>query len=153
MADTDKQPVDRLQTAMHGTPELHPDQQHKYLGTFRERVELAVTVYQIKRHHYVDQLNQAFQAHPDYRLLINGNLDQDILGPYLRAVAQTDVQFTIKTDAVYRTEDTNYALVFAAPTAINQPNIDIDQCYQPVNDTPNKPTKSTGLFGHFKKLL
>ncbi|MFC6181434.1 YueI family protein [Lactiplantibacillus daowaiensis] len=152
MADTENQAGDRLQTAMHGTPQLHPDEQHKYLGTFRERVEVAITVYQVKRHHYIDEMNQAFAAHPDYRLLINGNLDQDILGPYLAAVAKANVQFTLKTDSVYHTGDDNYALVFAADTAINQDVIDIEKRYQAAPTTTNQ--KSTGgLFGKFKKLF
>ncbi|MFD1421927.1 YueI family protein [Lactiplantibacillus songbeiensis] len=153
MADTEKQPVDRLQTAIHGTPKLHPDEQRKYLGTFRERVEVAVTVYQIKRHHYVDELNRAFAAHPDYRLLINGNLDEDILGPYMAAVAKAGVQFTLKTDNMYHTGDDDYALVFATNTAINQDVIDIEKRYQPTVDPNVKPEKSGGLFGKLKKLL
>lgn len=153
MADKEMQPVDRIQSAMHGTPQLHPDEQNKYLGTFRERVEVAVTVYQIKRHHYVDQLSLAFIAHPDYRLYINGNLDQDILGPYLQAAAKANVQFTIKTDDIYRTGDENYALVFTAATAINQDVIDIDQRYPLNTAKPGRPQKSTGLFGKLKKLF
>ncbi|BDZ31392.1 YueI family protein [Lactiplantibacillus sp. WILCCON 0030] len=153
MADKDMQPVDRIQTAMHGTPQLHPDEQNKYLGTFRERVEVAVTVYQIKRHHYVDQLNVAFTMHPDYRLYINGNLDQDILGPYLQAAAKADIQFTIKTDDIYRTGDANYALVFTADQAINQEVIDIDHRYQPESKQQAHPKEGHGLFGKLKKLF
>jgi len=153
MADKDMQPVDRIQSAMHGTPQLHPDEQNKYLGTFRERVEVAVTVYQIKRHHYVDQLNLAFSTHPDYRLYINGNLDQDILGPYLQAAAKANIQFTIKTDDIYRTGDENYALIFTAATAINQDVIDIDQRYQPESAQATTPKKATGLFGKLKNLF
>ncbi|VDG19171.1 YueI family protein [Lactiplantibacillus mudanjiangensis] len=152
MADTENQAGERLQSAMYGTPQLHPDEQHKYLGTFRERVEVAVTVYQIKRQHYVDQLNQAFAAHPDYRLLINGNLDEDILGPYLAAVAKANVPFTLKTDSVYHTGDDNYALVFAADTAINEDVIDIEKRYPTTTPTDDKPA-STGFLNKLKKLF
>ncbi|ETY73779.1 YueI family protein [Lactiplantibacillus fabifermentans] len=152
MADTENQAADRLQTAMHGTPQLHPDEQHRYLGTFRERVAVGVTVYQIKRYDYVDQLNRAFADYPDFRLLINGNLDEDILGPYMKAVAQAGVAFTLKTDSIYHTGDDNYALVLMTDHAINEDVIDIDQRYPkatPVDDQPKK----AGLFGKFKKLF
>lgn len=152
MAETNNQPVDRLETAMHGTPKLHPDEQRKYLGTFRERVEVAVTVYQLKRAHYVDELSQAFTAHPDYQLYINGNLDQDFIGPYIKAASQADVQFTIKTDDLYGTTDTDYALVFTAPTAVNQEVIDIDKRYQP-QVAAATPTKQRGLLAKLKQLF
>ena len=89
MAETDKQPVDRIETAMHGTPKLHPDEQRKYLGTFRERVEVAVTVAQIKQANYVDALHQAFTSHPDDQLYINGNLDQELIGPYIKPISNS----------------------------------------------------------------
>jgi len=153
MADTEKQPVDRIQNAMHGTPKLHPDEQRKYLGTFRERVEVAVTVYQIKRHHYLDEMNRAFAAHPDYRLLINGNLDEDILGPYMAAVAKAGVQFTLKTDSMYHTDDADYALVFATDTAINQDVIDVEKRYQPDVKPTAKAKNDKSWFDKLKKLF
>lgn len=154
MAETDKQPVDRIETAMHGTPKLHPDEQRKYLGTFRERVEVAITVAQVKQASYVDALNQAFAAHPDDQLYINGNLEQELIGPYIKAASQANIKFTIKTDDIYRTADDNYALVFTAATAINQDVIDIAQRYssQTSPATP-KADKAPGLLDKFKKLL
>ncbi|WP_338209989.1 YueI family protein [Lactiplantibacillus paraxiangfangensis] len=152
MADIEKEPVDRIQTAMHGTPKLHPDEQRKYLGTFRERVDVAVTVYQLKRAHYVDEMTQAFTAHPDYKLYINGNLDQDFIGPYIKAASQANIQFTIKTDDIYRTGDDDYALVFTASTAINQDVIDVQKRYQPAAcDT--KTAEPHGLLGKLKRLF
>ncbi|AVW10808.1 YueI family protein [Lactiplantibacillus paraplantarum] len=154
MAETDKQPVDRIETAMHGTPKLHPDEQRKYLGTFRERVEVAITVAQVKQASYVDALNQAFAAHPDDQLYINGNLEQELIGPYIKAASQANIKFTIKTDDIYRTADDNYALVFTAATAINQDVIDIAQRY-PSQTSPATPKadKAPGLLDKFKKLL
>ena len=34
---------EHLNNGLYGTPQLHPDEQRKYLGTFRERVSLAIT--------------------------------------------------------------------------------------------------------------
>ncbi|AJO74641.1 YueI family protein [Lactiplantibacillus plantarum] len=154
MAETDKQPVDRIETAMHGTPKLHPDEQRKYLGTFRERVEVAVTVAQIKQANYVDALNQAFTSHPDDQLYINGNLDQELIGPYIKAASQANIKFTIKTDDIYHTADDDYALVFTAASAINQDIIDVAQRYpsQTSSATP-QAEKTPGLLDKFKKLL
>lgn len=154
MAETDKQPVDRIETAIHGTPKLHPDEQRKYLGTFRERVEVAVTVAEIKQADYVDALTQAFAAHPDNQLFINGNLEQDLIGPYIKAASHANIKFTIKTDDIYRTADDNYALVFTAATAINQDDIDIADRYPAQStSTDADDDKPAGLLDKFKKLL
>ncbi|CAM3027255.1 YueI family protein [Lactiplantibacillus plajomi] len=151
MATNEQEPVDRIQTAMHGTPKLHPDEQRKYLGTFRERVEVAVTVYQLKRAHYVDELKRAFAEHPEDKLYINGNLDQDFIGPYIKAASQAGIQFTIKTDDIYRTDDENYALVLTADHAVNRDVIDIQKRYQtqaaPKQDAPH------GLLNKLKHLF
>ncbi|MFB9770196.1 YueI family protein [Lactiplantibacillus modestisalitolerans] len=151
MADTNQQPVDRIQTAIHGTPKLHPDEQRKYLGTFRERVDVAVTVYQLKRADYVSRLQRAFAAHPDYQLFINGNLDQDLIGPYIQAASHANVQFTIKTDDAYRTADDNYALVLTAAQAIDQNDIDLQNRYQPEAAPATEP--ESGLLGKIKHLF
>ena len=34
---------EHLNNGLYGTPQLHPDEQRKYLGTFRERVSLTIT--------------------------------------------------------------------------------------------------------------
>lgn len=154
MAETDKQPVDRIETAMHGTPKLHPDEQRKYLGTFRERVEVAVTVAQIKQANYVDALHQAFTSHPDDQLYINGNLDQELIGPYIKAASQANIKFTIKTDDIYHTADDDYALVFTAASAINQDIIDVAQRYpsQAYQQHP-RPRKHLGCWINSKVTL
>ena len=54
----------RLDTGMYGTPRVNPDEQRKYLGTFRERCYLSMTVTEMKKiaridpdrlHHFTDQ--------------------------------------------------------------------------------------------------
>ena len=39
----------RLDTGMYGTPRVNPDEQRKYLGTFRERCYLSMTVAEMKK--------------------------------------------------------------------------------------------------------
>ncbi len=39
----------RLDTGMYGTPRVNPDEQRKYLGTFRERCYLSMTVTEMKK--------------------------------------------------------------------------------------------------------
>nr|WP_290032754.1 DUF1694 domain-containing protein [Ligilactobacillus cholophilus] len=43
---------EHLNKGMYGTPQLKPDEQRKYLGTFRERVDLTMTFAQLNSGKY-----------------------------------------------------------------------------------------------------
>lgn len=50
MPDKNSVPTDQhLQNAIYGTPKINPDEQRKYLGTFRERVGLTINVDQLQQ--------------------------------------------------------------------------------------------------------
>lgn len=125
MANNSNNVDSRLQNAIHGTPKLNPDEQRRYLGTFRERVAISMTVSQIKTHQYEVPFVAQLKKHPDYQLLINGNIDQHLIGPYLKAASQESLKFTIKTDSIYTTNDQDLALILAAPDSINVADIDV----------------------------
>ncbi|WP_313264924.1 YueI family protein, partial [Enterococcus sp.] len=66
----------RLDTGMYGTPRVNPDEQRKYLGTFRERCYLSMTVTEMKKK---DNQKTLLNALPDYQgalVLLNGKLPE-----------------------------------------------------------------------------
>ena len=70
----------RLDTGMYGTPRVNPDEQRKYLGTFRERCYLSMTVTEMKKK---DNQKTLLNALPDYQgalVLLNGKLPESIAG-------------------------------------------------------------------------
>lgn len=139
----------RLQDATHGTPKLNPDEQRKYLGTFRERVAITMSVGQIKSTQYQDTFIQELKKHPDYQLLINGNVSQELIGPYMKAASQISLKFTIKTDDIYTTADEGLALVLAAKESINIQDVDVAS-FQPSKTADDKPEKSESLLDKLK---
>lgn len=138
----------RLQSAIHGTPKINPDEQRKYLGTFRERVVLTMTVAQIKNNQYRDDFIREMKANSDKSLLINGNLSQNLIGPYMKAASQFSIQFTIKTDSIYATNDKDLALVLTAKQAMNRDNIDIENYVN--KETNSKEQKPKSLLDKLK---
>ncbi|MHA8138354.1 YueI family protein [Lactobacillaceae bacterium Scapto_B20] len=146
MPDNDNNVNSRLEQSSYGTPKINPDEQRKYLGTFRERVSLAIMIKDLG----TDQAQQAFtneaKAHPDYQLIVNGQVDQALIGPYMRIAAQNNIKFTIRNDSFYFNEPESYGVVFTAATAINVNPIELHQKYPDLfnqNNSTQQPNHSS----------
>ncbi|GAW63270.1 hypothetical protein FC65_GL000680 [Ligilactobacillus acidipiscis DSM 15836] len=73
---TDGDLNDRLSESLYGTPKIKPDEQRKYLGTFRERVALTLDQGEAQQPQFIDVLHKELDQNPEYQLLINGNASQ-----------------------------------------------------------------------------
>lgn len=118
-----------MDAAMYGTPKVKPDEQRRYLGTFRERVSLAMTIAEVVDHQNLSAFITEITAHPDCQVILNGHIDQSDLGPYLKVASQHNVQFTIRQDTIYGINDSDYGLIVASDTAINQSPIALTKKY------------------------
>ncbi|AYF92785.1 YueI family protein [Apilactobacillus bombintestini] len=117
------------QSSMGGTPKINPDEQRKYLGTFRERVSLAIQIKDLDNPNAIPALQKEFSEHSDYQLIINGNLDHSLVAPFIRLASQENVKFVIKTDSFYRTAPDNYGVVYANKQSINVNPVDFSEKY------------------------
>lgn len=127
MSSSEDQMDKHLQSAIFGTPVLHPDEQHRNLGTFHERIDLGVTFTQALTRDYSTELQAEMTAHPDYQLLLHGLLDQDILDRYVCLANQQNIKFAIRNDLMYQHTPESLALALAAKTAITPGTINIDE--------------------------
>ncbi|USS87695.1 YueI family protein [Fructilactobacillus hinvesii] len=135
---------DRLDQAMNGgTPKINPDEQRRYLGTFRERVALMIPVSAVSDDAALNQVRQILTAHSDYNLLINGNLDNALQSPYLKLAGELHAKFTLKNSDDYGTAPDQAAVVVAAANAINVENIDFQA---PQQQTPKEQSNSRQSF-------
>ncbi|XIF20417.1 MAG: Hypothetical protein AJITA_01175 [Acetilactobacillus jinshanensis] len=137
----------RLDQSVNGTPKLNPDEQRKYLGTFRERVSLGIKIGDLKSHQAFIGFQKELKSHPKYVLIINGNLSPNLTTPYLTYASQHNVQFNMKTDSFYRTSPNDYGLIYAShQNAINQYPINV------MNKYPVKRIKKIILTGRYITL-
>ncbi|MFC6180213.1 YueI family protein [Lactiplantibacillus daowaiensis] len=127
MSQSEDQMDKHLQNAIFGAPVLHPDEQHRNLGTFHERIDLGITFTQALLRDYSPELQTEIQAHPNYQLLLHGLLDQDILDRYIRLANRSNLRFAIRNDLMYQHQPDSLAIALAAPAAITPATIDIDQ--------------------------
>ncbi|MDC6397559.1 YueI family protein [Lactiplantibacillus pentosus] len=142
MTRTDDQIDKHLQSALFGTPVLHPDEQHRNLGTFHERIDLGITFTQALMRDYSAELQTEMDAHPDYQLLLHGLLDEDILNRYIKLANQQQIRFAIRNDLMCQHTPTSLAVALVANDAINPATIDIDERF------PLPPLSTTTPLSH-----
>lgn len=77
---------DRLQQANQGgggAPQINPDEQRKYLGTFRERVSLAIKNKDLASSYAQKAVNTELKNNSRYNLVINANNSMTLTIPYV----------------------------------------------------------------------
>ena len=149
---------DYLDQAMYGTPQLKPDEQRKYLGTFRERVYLSMTIDEMKNKANVAHLQTEIATHPDQQILINAEAPFDLQNTYMKVAQQTNCPFRIvETDQ--QKNGTAIGLIYIADEAVNVDVIAVSKKYGPTpapkpvitpstssSDTPEEAPAKKGFF-------
>ncbi|CAK8054787.1 DUF1694 domain-containing protein [Eupransor demetentiae] len=108
-----------------GAPKVNPDEQNRYLGTFRERVMAAVKVSQVDDANVQAWLRNLMQENSEGKLLINQALLGDDFTAYLTMATSTNHPFTLLSDSSTVSKQADpVAVVLAADHAVN-----FDQIY------------------------
>lgn len=114
-----------MDKGLYGTPEINPDEQRKYLGTFRERVYATMTVAELRQDGYLAEWQQEMHDHPDAALFLNGNLNVDGFTPYIKLAKQYNLPFSLKTEDRFGTTLDDIALELVNKSAVNIDELDI----------------------------
>lgn len=148
------QMTSHLDNAMYGPPKLHPDEQRQYLGTFRERVSLLMSIEQLQKGEFLSAFQTELNAHPDYQVIFNGHTGMSALKPYLKIAGSLQRAFTIVQDDFYGNSPADSGLVVVAKTAINQFPIKIeDKTHQQPAAQPPVQKKQLTFWTKIKKHL
>lgn len=111
---------DYLEKGMYGAKEINPGEKKKYLGTYRERVLVALTKEEVLSQQFLPELEKAILESPDSKLLLNGLLHYNSMRPYIKLAEKCKHEFSI----VSRLEgETDLYLVLACQKAINKEDI------------------------------
>ncbi|MEE6635521.1 YueI family protein [Limosilactobacillus pontis] len=119
----------RIENAIYGTPKIRPDEQRKYLGTFRERVCLTISVKELHEQNWQPALVAELKRGIGNLVFLNGNLPHEEIHPYLLATNQHGGSFTMKTDPEFKTDPDSLAVVVAAKTGVYQSPVDVEKRY------------------------
>jgi uncharacterized protein YueI len=137
----------RLDTGMYGTPRINPDEQRKYLGTFRERCYLNMTVAEMKKKDNQDTLISALPHFQQQLVLLNGKLPESIQTTYIALLTKQQMDFRVVSDAQDAAPD-SIGLLVTAKEAVNETVIDIEQKYPSAPVEPKTEEKHKTSFWH-----
>ncbi len=145
MADRDTQ--DYLSKGIYGNKKTNPDERNKYFGSLRERVYLSMTIEQLISNDYLESLKKEIHLHPNQQLLLNGQIDMDLLSPYIKLSQENECSFRIVSDD--GANRSPLGLIYVSTDAVNEKTVDVAVKY-PQNAPQKKVEEKASLF---KKLF
>jgi uncharacterized protein YueI len=145
MADRDTQ--DYLSKGIYGNKKTNPDERNKYFGSLRERVYLSMTIEQLISNDYLESLKKEIQLHPNQQLLLNGQVDMNLLSPYIKLSQENDCSFRIVSDE--GAQRSPLGLIYVSTDAVNEKIVDVAVKYP--QNTPQKEVEEKASL--FKKLF
>ncbi|WP_181186035.1 YueI family protein [Alkalicoccus urumqiensis] len=105
-----------LQQGIYGTPELRPQEKQLFLGTFAERIRLALTNGQVYKKGMYPEAERLMERSSSVHLIINGTLPYHAYNNYVKKAGETNTPFTIHNDF----HETPIGIVLAEETAVHQ---------------------------------
>lgn len=125
---------EHLNNGLYGTPQLHPDEQRKYLGTFRERVSLTITFKEFSNNQNacLTAIKQEISSNTEEELSIkiNGQLSSDIINKIIQISKENNTKFEYLADASFsHDDDANAIVICSSKSALHIENIDVESKY------------------------
>ena len=144
MSDQLQQHLDK---SMYGAPKINPEEQAKYLGTFRERCLLSMTKSEMQNPKLQTTLKNHLAEFKGYKTLLNAKLPESLQTTYLTILSQAQIPFTVTESSQPCNED-SIGLLIVDSQAVNEAIIDIAEKY-PQNTKDKEPTpKKHESFWH-----
>lgn len=115
-------PEERLAVGMHGIPELKHDEKALYLGEFRERVIRVLSKKQVAQKIVYPEISEALSHYQSSRLLINGELRDQLTDKYIALARQVAKPYTVIHDHELKGE---IGLAVVSDKAVNIDDIEV----------------------------
>ncbi|MCP8969240.1 YueI family protein [Ectobacillus ponti] len=109
-----------LQEGMYGSRENKPEERHIYLGSLRERAELALTKGQVMEPNVYPELESCLQQNASLTMLLNGSIAYSYLSKYIQLANKKNIPFTIVQNEKH---DTPIGLLLAHASAVDRAEI------------------------------
>lgn len=116
---------DYLKSHVFGAPQLKPDEKRAFLGNYRDRVALALTVGQLRTAKAEQLVCNVLRRYPGLRIYINGRMGKTIVNRYLKVAVSMNYPFTILAQNGMRVkqplQENDFGLVIAGSKKITRP--------------------------------
>jgi uncharacterized protein YueI len=127
---------DILKEGIYGEKQIKPDERRRFLGTFRERVVLALTKDQVMRNAGLKELEEMMQSHPNTKLLLNGDLDFQQYDKYRELANKQNIHYTLVSNKSFKTKSDIGLLLAYENLAIEKENIFIEEKEEANSEEP-----------------
>ena len=121
MSDQLQQHLDK---SLYGAPKINPEEQAKYLGTFRERCLLSMTKSEMQNPKLQTTLKNHLAEFKGYKALLNAKLPESLQATYITILSQAQIPFTVTESSQPCNED-SIGLLIVDSQAVNEAIIDI----------------------------
>ncbi|GAB6156305.1 YueI family protein [Desulfosporosinus burensis] len=115
-------PEQRLAEGMHGSPELKRDEKSNYLGEFRERIIRILSKKQVAQSFIYPEIIEALSHKQSSRMLINGELRDQLTDKYIAIARQVAKPYTVIHDPGLKGET---GLVVVSDQAVDIDDIEV----------------------------
>ncbi|EEM05574.1 hypothetical protein bpmyx0001_20310 [Bacillus pseudomycoides DSM 12442] len=114
---------DYLQEGIHGQKQNKPEERNMYLGTLRERVEIALTIGQVMQSNVYTEVANSMRTSQSLQLYVNGSISYPHLSKYIKLANEKNVPFTIVQN---KGTQTPIGLVLAHNTAVDKEQVYVE---------------------------
>ncbi|PEE38662.1 YueI family protein [Bacillus pseudomycoides] len=114
---------DYLQEGIHGQKQNKPEERNMYLGTLRERVEIALTIGQVMQSNVYTEVANSMRTSQSLQLYVNGSISYPHLSKYIKLANEKNVPFTIVQN---KGTQTLIGLVLAHNTAVDKEQVYVE---------------------------
>ncbi|KGX83404.1 YueI family protein [Pontibacillus marinus] len=139
---------DVLQEGIHGKKQIKASERKRFLGTFRERVVIALTKGQLMQDEALFQLEQAMKNHPDTKLLLNGNVSPRFMNSEQDLASKYNIPYTVVSN---REAETDIGAVLTYDHAVNIEDIFVPELHD--NQEQSKENHTNPIVKAIKKLF
>ncbi|CAH0151448.1 hypothetical protein SRABI96_00724 [Peribacillus sp. Bi96] len=140
---------DYLEQGIYGPKEIKPGERREFLGTLRERVVIVLKKNQVFEKNVYPEIEQMMKRHPRSNLFLNGQMDYQYLGKYIKLAMSHNIPYKIVLNKDHNSE---LGLVLAESNAINKEKIYIEKQKQ-VFEVKKKRSVKSFFKRWVKKIL
>ena len=139
-----------LQQGIYGPKVTNPDERRKFLGTIRERIEVALTQSQVMEKVIYPEVEVKMKAYSQTHLFLNGHIDYSYLSKFIKKADLYKINYTIVTNKEYNSE---IGLVLAHENAVDKEDIYVTLKNRvPEQQAPMQKQNKKSIFSFLKKL-
>lgn len=146
----DKSELERtVEYAIGGAPQLKPDEKRKWLGEFRERVILGLTIEQAYNSSAKNYVEEALKDNMAEIIIVNQKISMNIISKYMKLAKDTNKEFkTVASDS-----QKAMGIVIASRQAVERENVEVEIKEKLENSKEPAKEENTGIWNRLTRIF